>query len=416
MDNLPDLSSLDGLASNDTSGLLNSNSANPTPLPQQQQQQNTPNNTSVPNSLTPTPNHQGSNVSPSITPPVASQVPTPYSATPPQAQPPSVNTTPNATISMYSNSPRGDVNSSMYLGFNTSGASCSPQPMVAVSTLADPTPALPSVSSSPAHGTASMTPLSSIPNFDPTRTTAPMMTNSPGNVSTNMQQFGVRGGSPMHPGPRMGMASGYQGGHPGVPSGMHGGMSGHIRMQHSVGMPMRGGIPHHVGMEGRRPGMVMHPQSMHPQNQYGYNHHVNQARPGIMSNHPMHPSHGMNLGMRRPVHMSPGGQQAMRMINPGMMPPNRPPGHVYMPSPAGQTQMPSDNRANFSVNHEQQQPSHLQPNNSGTFGQSPAAANLSPGPPSIPSHQPPQNDHSFNTGQNQGEELKYICACTYVVL
>lgn len=409
MDNLPDLSSLDGLASNDASGLLNS-TTNPPPI----QQQNTPNNTSsLPNSLTPTPNHHGSNVSPSVTPPVASQVPTPYSATPPQAQPPSVNTTPNATISMYSNSPRGDNvnNTSMYTGFNASANARSPQPMT-VSTLADPTPALPSVSSTPAHGTASMTPSSSIPNFDPTtRTTAPMMANPPGGVSTNLPQFGMRGGSPMHPSPRMGMAPGYQGGNPGVPSGMHSGMGGHIRMQHAGGggMPIRGGMPHHIGMEGRRPGMVMPmgPQGMLPRsNQYSY-----PTGPRMMSNHPMHPSHGMNPGMRPPMHINHNSQQGMRMVNPGMMHPSRPPGHMYMPS--GQTQMPADNRANFHGNHEQQQQqqSHLQPSNNGTFGQSPAPPPTGNPSPSMPLHQPPQNDPSFNSGQtpNQGEGLLTTC-------
>ncbi len=417
LDNIPDLSSLDGLAGNEASGLLNSTTANP-----QQQQQNTPNNTSsVPNSLTPTPNHQGSNVSPSVTPPVANQVPAPYSGTPPQTQqPPSVNTTPNATINMYGNSPRGgDINSSMYAGFNASGNVRSPQPM-AVSTLADPTPVLPSVSSTPAHGIGSMAPSHSIQNFDPmTRTTAPMMTNSPGGVSTNVQQFGMRRESPMHPGARVAMATGYQGGHPGVPSAMHGGMGGHIRIQHGGGMPIgRGGMPHHVGMEGGRPGMVMQmsPQGMHPRNPHGYNPHgynphVNPAGTRMIPN-PMHPGHGMNPGIRRPLHVNPNSQPGLRMINPAMMQhPSRPSGHhMYMPS-AGQAQM-SPNRPTFPGNHEQQQPSHLQPNNSGTFGQSPALppgnpTAPSPGPPSMPSHQPAQNDHSFNSGQTPNQGMLY---------
>ena len=399
LDNLPDLSSLDGLAGNDTSGLVNSTlNANPS---LSLQQQNVP-NASV--TLTPTQNHQRSNVSPSVTPPVASQVPTPYSATPPQTQPPSMNhATPNATINMYTNSPRGDVNSSMYSSYNASGNAPSPQP-IAVSTLADPTPALPSVSSTPAHGIVSMAPSSSMQNFDPMARNVAPMTNSPG----MSQQPGMGGGAPMYPssGARMAMPQGYQGSHPGMHHpGMH---PSQMRLQQGGGMmgpTMRGAMTRHVNHPGMpmdggqigRPGMVpqMSPQGMHPQMRAQYN-YVQQHR--TMQN-PVHMNPGMHPGMRRQVHMSPGGQQVMspgmRMANPSGMMYGRPPGAMYN---VPQNQIQTNHRG-FAPTPEQT--SHMQQSNAMSQPPVPVTGNpaTSQGGPMA------QNDSSFNSGQqpHQGE-------------
>ncbi|XP_064405580.1 uncharacterized protein LOC135350651 isoform X3 [Halichondria panicea] len=382
LDNLPDLSSLDDLAGNNTSGLVNSTiNANPS---LSFQQQNVP-NASV--TVTPTQNHQRSNVSPSVTPPVASQVPTPYSATPPQTQPPSMNhATPNATVNMYNNSPRGDVNSSMYSSYNASGNAPSPQP-IAVSTLTDPTPALPSVSSTPAHGIVSMAPLSSMQNFDPmARNVAPMMTNSPG----------MGGMAPMYPSPgtRMVMPQGYQGSHPDMhPSQMRLQQGGGI-----MGPTMRGAMTRHVNHPGMpmdggqigRPRMVpqMSPQGMHPQMRAQYN-YVQQHR--TMQN-PVHMNPGMHPGMRRQVHsgqqvMSPGG---MRMAVPGGMMHGRPPGAMYNVGPP-QNQIQT-NHCGFTPTPEQT--SHMQQSNA-LWPPVPVAGNpaTSQGVPMA------QNDSSFSGQQ-----------------
>ena len=384
LDNLPDLSSLDGLAGNDTSGLVNSTlNANPS---LSLQQQNVP-NASV--TLTPTQNHQRSNVSPSVTPPVASQVPTPYSATPPQTQPPSMNhATPNATINMYTNSPRGDVNSSMYSSYNASGNAPSPQP-IAVSTLADPTPALPSVSSTPAYRIVSMAPSSSMQNFDPMIRT-PMMTNL-------SYMSGKVDGAPMYlsPGTRMAMPQGYQGGHPGMYNpGIYAGMPGQMQLQQGGGMmgPMRAAMTRYVNhpgmlMDGGQiewPRMVsqMSLQDMHPQMQAQYN-YVQQHR------------------TRRQVHMSPGGQQVMspgmRMANPSGMMHGRPPGAMYNVGPP-QNQIQTNHRG-FAPTPKQT--FHMQQSNAMSQPPVPVAGNpaTSQGVPIA------QNDSSFNSEQqpHQGE-------------
>ena len=449
LENLPDLSSLDGLAANDTSGLINNTASASNSLPQQQNTLPAP-NASVAGSLTPTPNHQGSNVSPSATPPITSQVssgPTPYSASPSLSQTPLSNATPNATINMYANSPRGgDVNSSLYPGFNATGNAPSPQPM-AVSTLADPTPVLPSVSSTPARGTASIAPSSSMQNFDPTMSrtsfqspsSAPMMSSSVGASSMPQQSSmmsNMRGGAPMPPNMRMGMNAAYQTGQ-GMHPGMHGMQShpGQMGQQSRMMGPMRVGMatPSHVmSMDGQmgRPGMVnqMGPQGMHPQmrtqfHNYGP-HSMNtavqqpQMGPRMVPNH-MGMSHmrqinpGMNPaamgrpGMPMTHNMAPGGQQtmSMRMPNPGMVQ-NRPVGGVNMYNPAGQTQVQADNR--FTGTPEQA-PQMQQSMTNSAMGQPPAPPSSNqapqggsqggPGAPSVAAH---QNDTTFG-GQQQGK-------------
>ncbi len=394
LDNLPDLSSLDGLAGNETSGLVNSTiNANPS---LSLQQQNVP-NASV--TLTPNQNHQRSNVSPSVTPPVTSQVPTPYSATPPQTQPPSMNhATPNATINMYTNNPRGDVNSSMYSSYNASGNALSPQ---AVSTLADPTPALPSVSSTPAHGIVSMAPSSSMQNFDPNaRTLASMMSS---------QQPGMVGGAPMYPSPgtRMAMPQGYQAGHPGMHHpGMHPGVASQMRLQQGGGMmrPMQPmtrhvhhqGMPMDSGLVGR-PGMTpqMGPQGMHPQMRAQY---FQQQR--TMQN----PVHTGMSPMRRQMHISPGGQQGMspgmRMVNPMI---HRPPGVMYNNLGLPQNQMQANHRG-FTATPEQQT-SHMQQSNAMGPSPVPVAGNPATSQGGPITHLVSQNDSTFNSGQqpHQGE-------------
>ena len=303
---------------------------------------------------------------------------------------------------MYNNSPRGDVNSSMYSSYNASGGAPSPQP-IAISTLADPTPALLSVSSTPAHGIVSMAPSSSMQNFDPMVRT-PMMTNlsfMPGMMS----------GAPIYPSPetRMAMPQGYQGGHPGMyHPGMYAGMPGQMQGREMIG-PMRAAMTHHINHPGmpmddeqiRRPGMVpqMSPQGMHPQMRAQYN-YVQQHR--TMQN-PVHMNPGMHPGMRRQVHMSPGGQQVMspgmRMANPSGMMHGRPPGAMYNVGPP-QNQIQA-NHCGFTPTPEQT--SHMQQSN--TMSQPPVPVPVASNPATSQGVPMAQNDSSFNSGQqqNQGE-------------
>ncbi len=300
---------------------------------------------------------QRSNVSPNVHHLLRVKYPPPIVLHLLKTQPPYTNNaTSNATINMYNNSPRGDVNSSMYSSYNASGNAPSPQP-IAVSTLADPTPSLPSVSSTPAHGIVSMVPSSSVQNFDPmAKTVAPMMINSPG--------IGMGDGAPMYPSPgtRMAMPQGYQGSHPGM---HHPGMPGQMQLQQGGEMmePMRAAMTHHINHPGmlmdggqiRRPGMVpqMSPQGMHPQMRAQYN-YVQQHR--TMQN-PVHMNPGMHPGMRRQVHMSPGGQQVMspgvRMANPSGMMYGRPPGAMYNVGPL-QNQIQPNYRGFTTPEHMQQ--------------------------------------------------------------
>lgn len=464
LSDLTDLNDLNlELNSNDSTNLINPGlSSTQLPIPQQPKQQNALNTKVAAGSqLQPTANHQGAvaSVSPSATPPISGQISSgtvSYSATPPLPQQPiSSNSTPNATINMYTNSPRGDVNSPRYANFNTSGNAPSPQPMT---TLADPTPVLPSVSSSPAHGGTSIATSTSLQTMDPnfsrasymSTSTAPLITSS----SPVMNMGGtMRGGAPLPPGTRMGMTSGYVQGVHGMQSGHSHGMGGQMQQHPGMLGPMRVGmptqpLPGHHNMEGNHmahPGMGTQshigPQGMHPQmrnQQYSaYQHGQPGVHPGqqqsqmvahrMMHNHigpgMSHGGHGgvpMRAGMPLNPGMGVGGQQVMagmrvpaqgHMIRPvgSVTSYNMAPGSQLRPQvdgrfgPAdqpsamqGQLGLPNSNMGS------QQRPMLSNPSMAGVGQMGPGLQQPAQGGGAL--HQITQNDNLFGSQQNQGEQ------------
>ena len=237
----------------------------------------------------------------------------------------------NPTINMYTNSQQ--MNSLNFAGLNTSGSAPTPQP-TSISTSADPTPVLPTISSTPAHST-------------PT-TIITTTTSSPLQTSESLQRTSTFSGM-MHSSPSSlpQMATGVNSAPPNamVPGGghsltmIHHGMS-HAPSQHAVGNPHPamgglGGHMQHAVMPGQR---VPHPGMA--SSQYGM-----RQSPGMTMSHGgmVSAQHGMRYpGMSSPQPVAPGAQMRMagpsaRMGNPhlGHMVPHMSGGMVRNPMMSG---------------------------------------------------------------------------------
>ena len=270
-------------------------------------------------------------------------------AAPPTAQVNSSGASPNPNaINMYPNT--NSMPNNRFAGLNASGAGApSPQP-TSISTSGDPTPTLPSVSSSPAHNIAMSSSWNQQRSFSPASNASSLAMSMSGAMTATTQSSmnplvsTMTGPSPqmmtaqrMGPQHAMGMQPGGMGpmrvSHPQAPAmGMQQTHNTMMRVNPSVmGHPSMGMTAHgHVGM-GR-------PNMMQPSNMHG--------RMGISQAHYMQSYNAMHPMQQHQLrgHMNPAMRAGQPTMAGGMhhMNPHLPPSHPMrsqMVSPSMQSQM-----------------------------------------------------------------------------
>ena len=210
-------------------------------------------------------------------------------ATPPNMGTPTNNmTTPSNMVTPpinNINSNTGTPSPSNMGGLPSQLGSATPPPNAVVSTSADPTPTLPSISSSPSH---SFPPSSSLPPANATMTNSPYQMNMyQQRPHPGMHPQGSMGAGPMHSN-SYGMPRGpYH--HAGMPR-MMGYNNPHMMSPHQP-MLQSGGMGGMGGMDHGYPGQPAHPQMMQPTMGGMYQHHAPPPPP---------PTHKIDIQQRLP--------------------------------------------------------------------------------------------------------------------